>query len=391
MTAPLPARRLADATGDEEVLFIAAAAAAGLAPAGRAVAAAAAAGAPAAPPETWTMKVAETPDGHRWAERLRPDLASATAMQATASSAGLRLLVSTVPTSSGAGLLLLLLAPDSGAEAAPGRDALQAAMDDLAALAGLALRALEGSRRLAQAEAEQRAQHQFLSIAAHDLRTPLAAIRGYAQLLLRRPGPGETPQQRTGLQTIVQQTDRLASLTEMVLDVARIQTRRMALRRVTADLGQVVRQVAGAVNGQSGADQSSRRPIRLRLPESGPVLSGDLARLTQITRAMLEFGLRRSGEDKTVEVQLATEDGGALLIVDDTGPSLSAEERVVLFHQLVVGGQDGQSPALGQLSLYIARGAAEAHGGRVWVESPVPQRERGVRLCLWLPAGENSA
>jgi signal transduction histidine kinase len=387
MIAPLSARRLAAAADDEEVLVIAAAAAAGLVPVAVAPAAIAAVGAPLAPPETWTMKVAGTSEGHRWAEHLRRDLASATAMQDSASAAGLQLLGAPFPAPAGAGLLLLLLPTASAEGTSLDRNALQSAMDDLASQVGLALRALDCARRLAQAEEEQRAQHLFLSIAAHDLRTPLAAIRGYAQLLLRRPGPGETPQQRSGLQTIVQQTDRLASLTETVLDVARIQTRRLALRRVAADLGQVVRQVAGGVTGQPGAQQ----PVRLMLPETGPSLSGDLARLTQITRALLEFGVGRSGEEQPVEVRLVADGGGALLIVDDSGPSLSDEERKSLFHRLVVGGEDGQSPALGQLSLYIARGAAEAHGGRVWAESPVPQRERGARLCAWLPAGENSA
>ena len=178
-------------------------------------------------------------------------------------------------------------------------EALQALLSEAAAAGALALRSAHAEALVAALEEEQEEQQQFLSIAAHDLRTPLAAIRGYAQLLQRQAGPEAPAGQRNGLQTIVQQTDRLADLTEVVLDVARIQTRRLALQRVTADLGQVVREAARGLQGAPGG-----RPWCCASPEALPRVQGDLARLSQIARALLEFALARTPEGTEVMVEV---------------------------------------------------------------------------------------
>jgi signal transduction histidine kinase len=73
------------------------------------------------------------------------------------------------------------------------------------------------------------------------------------------------------------------------------------------------------------------------------------------------------------------------LCVEDAGPALDEHASRGLFSQLVEVGPEGTSPALGQVDLYIVRGVAEAHGGRAWAETPVPDTDRGLRLNVWLP------
>ena len=255
---------------------------------------------------------------------------------------------------------------------------------EFSAIAGqieLALLLLQRTAELRALERHQREHHEFVSLASHDLRTPLAAIRGYAQLLLRQGVAQENTMHRAGLETIVQQADRLAALTEWLLDVARIQTNRMALRRSTVDLGEAVRQAILGLQDRPGA-----AAIRLETPDAGAPLKADAARLIQIAREFLQFALERSAAGDPVAVRIAADGAGARLEVDDSGPALDRDERRRLFDQLVADGGAGASRSLGRVGLFIACGAAEAHGGRAWVESPPPGAERGARLCVWLPA-----
>jgi signal transduction histidine kinase len=311
----------------------------------------------------------------------RPDLAPA------AQRAGLD--VTQVDLDAGESPGLLALLQPAGSETAVAASDLRLLLTDAAAQTALAIRAQTASERLGRLEQEQRDQQLFLSVAAHDLRTPLASIRGSAQLLLRQRSAPVTGAQRTGLETIIHQADRLAGLTETVLDVARIQTRRMALRLTTADLGQIARQEAGVVGGRSGAPG-----VDLVLPETGPLLRGDVARLGQVTRVLLEFAAARTADGQRVALRLEPDDHdpdhvpgrpGVRLCVEDAGPALDEAASRGLFSQLVEQGPEGTSPALGQVDLYIARGVAEAHGGRAWAETPVPDTDGGLRLNVWLP------
>ncbi|MGH2369322.1 MAG: sensor histidine kinase [Chloroflexota bacterium] len=271
----------------------------------------------------------------------------------------------------------------NGAAARPAAQmaAVERDLEIIAAHTELALLAVGRATRLAECDRRQREHHEFLSIASHDLRTPLASIRGYTQLLLRQRDVSYTAVQRTSLETIIQQTDRLAGLTDVLLDVARIQTRRMALRLAMVDVGQVVRQAASGVQSQPGGPA-----ISLLGPTSGPLLRADAQRLLQIAQALLDFATQRTAAGQLVEVRLTADAGGVRLAVDDPGPVLDPGERSRLFEQLTTAAGEGGSYAPGPVALYIARGAAEAHGGWVWAESPIPDRDSGARLSVWLPA-----
>lgn len=262
---------------------------------------------------------------------------------------------------------------------------LQSELAMVAALTGAALRTAHVATRLSQQERDQHEQQRYLSLAAHDLRTPLAAIRGYAQLLLRQRNVTLNPLQQTGLQTIIQQIDRLADQTEKMLDIARIQTRRMALRRATADVGQVVRQVVGTIQSRPGAPL-----IEVTAPESGPLIQADITRLAQIVQGLLEFAIARTESQhidaqQPITVRVTADAGGVSLAVEEHGAPLTPDERDSLFRQLVAETPEGTSPSLAPVALYIVRGAAEAHGGHAWAESPLPESDIGLRLVVWLP------
>lgn len=243
-------------------------------------------------------------------------------------------------------------------------------------------------QQLTKQETQQRELDEFISLLAHDLRTPLTSIRGYAQLLLRQISShgADVERLRSGLQTVIQQADRLSDLTNVLLDIARVRTGRLALRRGTVDLVHVAHLVIEEARSQLDAPA-----FRLNAPPSGPMVDGDSQRIAQALRSFVHFTVERTPPSHTVTVGVATvqETGQprfAELTSSDEGSLLPPEEASRFFNQLVKPAQGGpMERALGRIDLYIARGIAEAHGGSVGVESPAPGKESGARLTMRLP------
>lgn len=254
----------------------------------------------------------------------------------------------------------------------------------VAAQVEIGLAAVACAQELASLTEHQREHDEFVSIISHDLRTPLTAVRGYAQLLLRRSSNGDSTlaEAEPSLRTILQQADRVASLTDILLDISRIRSNRLALRRTSVDLGQVARDAAE--RAKRDWDTAS---ISVEAPPVGPVVSADVGRLVQIVRSMLEFAAERSMKEGEITIHISTqprdERAGAQVYIHDEGDVLAKEETEALFKELT---RQGPHRALGHLTLYIAKGVAEAHGGMVWAESPPPGSEVGARLAMWLPA-----
>src|SRR6058998_1089915 len=126
----------------------------------------------------------------------------------------------------------------------------------------------------------------FVSLVAHDLRTPLTAIRGYAQLLRRQTGAETQTALRSGLDTIMLQSDRLAEYTEWLLEIARLETGRVALLRTRVDFESVVREEVAAL-GAPATFSSGRNGAPI-------VVDADMRRLRQMVRAMAAFAAGRA-------------------------------------------------------------------------------------------------
>jgi signal transduction histidine kinase len=227
---------------------------------------------------------------------------------------------------------------------------------------------------------QRQMEDEFLSLMSHELRTPLTSIRGYAQLTIRQAKTPELAPLRSNLDTIMQQADRMTALTDVLLDVARIRTGRMALHRTTIDLGQVVRGVAEELRG---APESP--PVEVVSPDGGPLIHADIARVGQIVQAFVAYAAGRTGEGQRLVIRVAVEGDTARLEVEDEGDVLARDERRRLFDHLVELAEDGHARSMGNVKLHIARGVIHAHGGRADVASPVPDADTGTRLTAWLP------
>ena len=222
---------------------------------------------------------------------------------------------------------------------------------------------------------------EFISLLAHDLRTPLTSIRGYAQLLLRRRHEQTAldPHIASGLQTIIAQSDRLGTMTSLLLDISRVRLGRVALRRGPVDLGIVTQAVIASWSETHGGE------LALEGHLDGLVVNADGIRVQQVIRSMLDFVSLRPGGASPPAIALSKHDGQAFVVVTDEGEPLPEGVRARLFDQLVTGQENDAGWQLAQPELYIARGVTEAHGGRLVAESPLPERDNGLRVSMLIP------
>ena len=241
--------------------------------------------------------------------------------------------------------------------------------------------ARELTARRQEADTANRAKDEFLSHAAHELKTPLAALLGHLELAeryVRRALAHETMDAATVAGTLARvqrfhqradaQIERLTRLTNDLLDVARIQERKLELLLDTCDLAALVR---ATVEEQRDAGAGGVVCPTLAEGLSVPIVA-DADRLRQVVANYLSNALKFAPPDRPIEVGLETTDATAHVWVRDEGPGLARDEREHIWERVYqvagVGPRRGSRIGLG-LGLYICRTIIELHGGQVGVTS----------------------
>ena len=224
--------------------------------------------------------------------------------------------------------------------------------------------------RAAQQSLELR--DRFIALASHELRNPLGVVRGHWELLGRRIGRvadslTDEDRQRidASMTRLGQGIDQLQRLVEELLDVRRIASRSLELRRSEIDLATAVRQAADEI-----PDASAAARLRLDLPTE-PVLGWwDRGRIEQLVANLLANALKYSPGDAPVDVTLAADGSLARLRVADAGIGIAAGELESIFDPFTRGtiAESEHYPGLG-LGLALSREIVATHGGRMWAES----------------------
>jgi signal transduction histidine kinase len=237
-------------------------------------------------------------------------------------------------------------------------------------------------RELMEAAASLRAQQEvaqlkeeFLSAAAHDLRTPLTIMLGQAQLLQRRLRlRPEAPVDREGVDRIVNEARRLRQLTEDLLDISHLEEGSGFLgERSVVDLVALAEEVAAAV-------QSAYHRVRV---EGGPVHAlVDRNRVLQVVANLVENAVKFSPGGGEVVIAATRAGDGAHLTVRDQGIGIPAGDLDVIFQRFRRGSSEEMGRYAGTgIGLYLCKRIVEEHGGRIWAESD----GKGSTLHVMLP------
>jgi signal transduction histidine kinase len=217
----------------------------------------------------------------------------------------------------------------------------------------------------------------FVSLVSHELRSPMAAVIGAARTLQGRWRELTPEQRQSFLGLIGDETSRLATLIDDVLDTSRIEAGTFSFTFSDVDLGELLRDVVAAAElaqDEVGltADVGALPPVR-----------GDRERLRQVIQNLVDNAVKYSSAGGRVRVSAMVDDEQVLIDVEDRGPGIPPEDQQLIFEKFGRSSGGTAKPGTG-LGLFIARSIAEAHGGSLDVES-VPQR--GSVFRLELPAG----
>ena len=219
----------------------------------------------------------------------------------------------------------------------------------------------------------ERLKDEFIAIAAHELKTPMAAVKGYTGMLLRRSRQDEQSRlvewQREALEIMDQATDRLVELTNDLLDVTRIQAGRMELHPEPHDLVALARRV---VKRFQGASDRHTLGVVVEGEDGYVVACVDVSRTEQVLGNLLSNAIKYSpnGGAVTVIVHPDTAQGVAELRVRDTGIGIPGAEQARLFHRFsrAENAREQGIPGTG-LGLYLCRELVTLQGGRIWFTS----------------------
>jgi PAS domain S-box-containing protein len=205
----------------------------------------------------------------------------------------------------------------------------------------------------------------FVSTVSHQLRAPLTSIYGFAETLLRRDVLFGEEERRTFLGYIASEAQRLTSIVDTLLSVARLEAGDMQVDLAPTDLRAVVSEAVTSV--QESAIVNGHRFV-LHLPEEPLAASADREKLGQILRNLLDNAVKFSPGGGTVTVEAHRRAGRVEVRIVDEGEGIPEADREHIFSKFHRTDSTGGHGGAG-LGLFIARGLVTAMGGRIWVDS----------------------
>ncbi|MEV5320574.1 ATP-binding protein [Streptomyces sp. NPDC052687] len=237
------------------------------------------------------------------------------------------------------------------------------------------LRDTEARRRTERSHAE------LIATVAHELRSPLTSVKGFTATLLAKWERFTDDQKRLMLETVDADADRVTRLIAELLDISRIDSGRLEVRRQPVDIGAAVgRHIQAYVAAGQPADR-----FLLRIEQPLPDLWADPDKIDQVLSNLLENAVRHGEGTVTIDITATAspregEEAGTSVTVSDEGPGIPEESMNRVFTRFWRGSKRGGTG----LGLYIVKGIVEAHGGSITV-GRAPQG--GAEFRFTLPVG----
>jgi len=221
----------------------------------------------------------------------------------------------------------------------------------------------------------------FVSVISHELKTPVALIKGYVSTLRREDATWDREVIADSLAVIEEEADHLTELIENLLDASRLQAGVLAINLSDVDLGALARRIA-----ERFRIQSSRHQIIVDFLADFPIILGDDDRLAQVFSNLISNAIKYSPDGGEIRIQGQAHPRQVVVCVSDQGPGIAIGDIPYVFDRFYRASETSRATKGAGLGLYLARAVVEAHGGRIWVD---PKPGAGARICFSLPREHN--
>ncbi len=224
----------------------------------------------------------------------------------------------------------------------------------------------------------ERLRNSLLAALSHDLRTPLAALLGLSETIALTQPP-LSAQQADIARTMTEETKRLISLVNNLLDMARIQSGEVRLDLQWHYIGEVIGTALRAVRAPL-----EPRAVTVDVPADLPLVQMDAVLIERVLVNLLENAAKYTPSDAHLRIAAHTADGKLEVSVEDDGPGIPAGKEEAIFEKFTRGHAEGAQGGVG-LGLAICRAIVQAHDGTILAQAG---RERGARFVFTLPLGK---
>lgn len=205
----------------------------------------------------------------------------------------------------------------------------------------------------------------FTSVISHELKTPVALIKGYAGTLRREDAHWDEETVRESMEVIEEEADRLTQLIDNLLDASRLQAGQMQLTSTDVRLDQMAERIVSNFR-----TQTDRHTFELRFADGFPHVQGDEERLHQVLSNLVSNAIKYSPDGGTIVVSGRCDQDWVYIAVTDQGIGIPIGEHDRIFDRFyrVEDALSRRTQGAG-LGLYLVKSVVEAHGGRIWVAS----------------------
>jgi PAS domain S-box-containing protein len=227
-----------------------------------------------------------------------------------------------------------------------------------------------------------KAKSELLANVAHELRTPLVSIKGFIETLLENDVNWNNEQRISFLKSANNETDRLNYLIKDLLDVSRIESGKFALSLKKCSIGEIIESARPVVKAIT-----SRHKLSISLSSEMTELMVDKLRIVQVITNLVENATKFSPEGSTIMIATHVEDNNLVIRIIDEGVGIPPEAVNQLFSRFFQIEPKPSGKIMGTgLGLTICKGIVEAHGGKIWVESP---QGKGSKFSFSIPVISN--
>jgi len=212
------------------------------------------------------------------------------------------------------------------------------------------------------------AKTNFVSITSHQLRTPIAGVKGYLSMLLEGDFGEMTQEQKEIMRFNLANIERLVKLIDLFLDVSKIEAGKLRLDKEECDLSAIIKSVMQEFSNQIAVKKKLK--VIYDKPSEKSNVTCDSERIRHVISNLVDNAIKYTPEGK-IEISLEVKDDREIIKIKDNGIGVSKKEAPRLFDKFVraEGGYRNNANGSG-LGLYIVKRIVEGHGGKVWVESP---------------------